>query len=191
MNSQEKIVAIGISNGGVQALQYLLSSLPEDSSGMVIAHHLPAEFMRKISHQLNKACRLNVKVAEQGDVVEPGKVLLAPGGKHCCVNKVDEHYKVDLVEISSEYEQSPSINMLFDSIANSAGKDAIGILMTGFGSDGATGLKTLRDCGAETIAQDEASSVIFGMPREAIKLGAAKHIVSLYDLPEHIYQYCH
>ncbi|VUD40470.1 Chemotaxis response regulator protein-glutamate methylesterase [Thalassocella blandensis] len=191
MGTQEKVVAIGISNGGIQALQYLLSSLPEDSNGIVIAHHLPSEFMRKLSHQLNKASRLQVKIAEDGDVVEPGQVFLAPGGKQCCVNMVDGRYQIALLEARSKNDYCPSIDMLFNSLAQNAGKNAIGILMTGFGADGAVGLKALADSGAETIAQDEASSVVFGMPREAIKLGAAKHVVSLYDLPEHIYQYCH
>lgn len=191
MGVQEKVVAIGISNGGIQALQYLLSSLPEDSNGIVIAHHLPTEFMRKLSHQLNKSSRLKVKIAEDGDVVEPGKVYLAPGGKQCCINKVDSRFQVELNDARSQNDYCPSIDILFHSLAQSAGKNAIGILMTGFGADGALGLKALSDCGAETVAQDEASSVVFGMPREAIKLGAAKHVVSLYDLPEHIYQYCH
>lgn len=191
MGNHEKVVAVGISNGGIQALQYLLTSLPEDCNGMVIVHHLPTEFMRKLSHQLNKSCRLKVKIAKHGDTIEPGQVLLAPGGKHCCVNKVDDKYQIALIETRTKNDYCPSIDMLFSSVAESAGKDGIGILMTGFGADGAQGLKAMADCGAETIAQDEASSVVFGMPREAIKIGAAKHIVSLYDLPEHIYQYCH
>lgn len=183
-----KIVAIGISNGGVQALQYLLSALPQDSHGLVIAHHLPADFMHKVVAQFNKTSRLEVKLAEDGDKVSKGKALIAPGNAQCRVLRDGEGFQVSLKGSSDEHWCETPIDVLFESVAEAAGADASGIVMTGYGNDGAAGIQALARCGAETIAQDEASSVVFTMPREAIKSGAIKHIVSLYDLPEVIHQ---
>ena len=178
----ERIVAIGTSTGGTQALEAVLTALPRVSPGIVIVQHMPEKFTASFAERLNGLCQIEVREAKNNDRVIPGLALIAPGGKHMMLKRSGAYYHVDVVDGPLVNRHRPSVDVLFRSVAKFAGKNATGIIMTGMGDDGARGLKEMLDAGASTVAQDEASCVVFGMPKEAIKLGAAKKIVPLNEI---------
>ncbi len=178
----EHIVAIGTSTGGTQALEHVLSALPAVCPGLVIVQHMPPQFTAAFARRLDGVCQINVKEARNGDRVTPGSALIAPGGKHMLVQRSGAQYHVEIREGPPVSRHCPSVDVLFRSAARAAGRNALGIIMTGMGDDGARGLKEMRDAGASTIAQDEASCVVFGMPKEAIRFGAAERVLPLEDV---------
>jgi two-component system, chemotaxis family, protein-glutamate methylesterase/glutaminase len=173
------VVAIGASTGGCQALQTLLMAMPANAPGIVIVQHMPEHFTRSFAERLNGLCAMEVKEAEDGDGVSPGRVLIAPGNRHMLLTRSGAVYQVTVKDGPLVSRHRPSVDVLFKSVARFAGSNAVGAILTGMGADGAAGLKEMRTAGAGTIAQDEASCVVFGMPKEAIKLEAASHIVHL------------
>ena len=178
-----RIIAIGTSTGGTQALETVLTRLPENSPGIVVVQHMPTVFTAMFSERLNSLCRIEVLEARNGDRVVPGRALIAPGGKHMPLRRHGAYYTVEVSDGPLVNRHKPSVDVLFRSVAKIAGDEALGVIMTGMGDDGARGLKEMRDAGAKTIAQDEASCVVFGMPKEAIKLGAAAFTLPLDQIP--------
>lgn len=188
VKSSDKVIAIGASTGGTEALREVLMRMPVNSPGIVIVQHMPENFTAAFAQRLNSQCGIEVKEARQGDTLRPGLALLAPGNEHLLLRKSGNRYFAELKHAPLVCRHRPSVEVLFDSVAKVAGKEAIGVLMTGMGNDGAQGLLNLRQAGARTIAQDEASCVVFGMPKEAIKLDAAEKVVPLGKIPEAILQ---
>ncbi len=180
--SSAELVAIGASTGGVSALEKLLTKLPENMPGIVIAQHIPADFSRAFASRLNQLCKSTVKEAQDGDVVAANQVFIAPGNRHMVVQKSASGYKIVLKDGPQVCYQRPSVDVLFHSVALAAGASAVGVLLTGMGSDGANGLLAMKKAGAYTIAQDEASCVVFGMPKVAISLGAVAEVVNLENM---------
>ncbi len=178
----ERIVAIGTSTGGTQALEAVLTALPRVCPGIVIVQHMPEKFTAAFAERLNGLCQIEVREAKNNDRIIPGLAIIAPGGKHMLLKRSGAYYYVDVVDGPLVNRHRPSVDVLFRSVAKFAGENATGIIMTGMGDDGARGLKEMLDAGASTVAQDEASSVVFGMPKEAIKLGAAKKIMPLNEI---------
>lgn len=178
-----KVVAIGASTGGTVALQYVLASMPPDSPGVVAVLHMPEHFTAAYAARMREMCAIDVREARDGDAVVRGRALIAPGNRHMLLTRSGASYRVIVKDGPPVNRHRPSVDVLFKSVARFAGRNAVGVIMTGMGSDGATGLKAMRDAGASTIAQDEASSVVFGMPKEAISLGAAERVVSLAQIP--------
>ena len=178
----ERIVAIGTSTGGTQALEAVLTALPRVCPGIVIVQHMPEKFTALFAERLNGLCQIEVREAKNNDRVIPGLALIAPGGKHMLLKRSGAYYHVEVVDGPLVNRHRPSVDVLFRSVAKFAGKNATGIIMTGMGDDGARGLKEMLDAGAPTVAQDEATCVVFGMPKEAIKLGAAKKVVPLHEM---------
>lgn len=177
-----RLIAMGASTGGVSALQHVLTELPEDLPGIVITQHIPENFSRAFAARLDKLCRVAVKEAEDGDVVLRGHAYIAPGNRHLIVQKCSRGYALSIKDGPQVCYQRPSVDVLFHSAAQAAGASAIGVLLTGMGADGASGLLAMRKAGAHTIAQDEASCVVFGMPKEAIARGAALEVRSLAEV---------
>ena len=175
----ERIVALGTSTGGTQALERVLTQLPVVSPGIVIVQHMPPNFTAAFAARLDGLCEINVREAKNNDRVIPGCALVAPGGKHMLLKRSGAQYYVEIKEGPPVNRHCPSVDVLFRSVAACAGANALGVIMTGMGDDGARGLKEMRDAGAHTVAQDEASCVVFGMPKEAIKLEAAERVVGL------------
>lgn len=186
VQTTERIVAIGTSTGGTQALETVLTALPRVSPGMVIVQHMPEKFTAAFAARLNTLCEVDVREACDGDRVIPGRALIAPGGRHTLLKRSGAYYHVEVADGPLVSRHRPSVDVLFRSVAKYAGRNALGIIMTGMGDDGARGLKEMRDAGASTVAQDEASCVVFGMPKEAIKLGAAERVVPLTDIPREV-----
>jgi len=182
------VIAIGASTGGTEAIARLLMHLPETSPGLAIAQHIPAQFSRAFANRLNGICRLAVKEAEDGDCVRPGVALVAPGDFHMVLRKRAGEYCVNVKSGPKVCYQRPSVDVLFQSVAEAAGAQAVGVLLTGMGSDGAKGLLRMRQAGAHTIAQDEASCVVYGMPREAVALGAAEQVLPLDEIAAAIWE---
>lgn len=178
MDSVEKIIAIGSSTGGTEALRQILIPLPEQCPGIVITQHMPPGFTRSFAERLNKLCRITVKEAEEGDRVKPGHAYIAPGGKHMELVR-GKGYQLKLNELPPINRHRPSVDMLFASVAKHAGRHALGVILTGMGHDGARGLLEMRRAGAWTLAQTENTCVVYGMPREAVALGAACESVDL------------
>jgi len=174
-----KVVAIGASTGGTEALTTVLTALPPDAPGIVIVQHMPEHFTRSFANRLNELCAMEVKEAENNDTVVPGRVLLAPGNYHMLLRRNGAVYCVEVKQGPLVSRHRPSVDVLFKSVAKYAGKNAVGVLLTGMGADGADGLLEMKKQGALTIAQDEATSIVFGMPKEAIARGAADHVVGL------------
>ncbi|MDR2365876.1 MAG: chemotaxis response regulator protein-glutamate methylesterase [Zoogloeaceae bacterium] len=187
--TSERIIAIGTSTGGTQALERVLTRLPANILGIVVVQHMPENFTGMFTQRLSQQCRIKVREAQDGDPVRPGLALIAPGGKHMLVKRVGARFQVEVRDGPHVSRHIPSVDVLFRSVACAAGAGALGIIMTGMGDDGATGLKEMHDAGARTIAQDEASCVVFGMPKEAIKLGAADEIMPLAKIPDAIIAY--
>ncbi|PXX48035.1 protein-glutamate methylesterase/protein-glutamine glutaminase [Aquitalea magnusonii] len=175
----ERIVAIGTSTGGTQALEAILTKLPRTCPGLAIVQHMPEKFTASFAERLDRLSEIEVKEAATGDRILPGRALIAPGGKHMMIKRSGAFYQVEVVDGPLVSRHKPSVDVLFRSAAKFAGKNALGIIMTGMGDDGAKGLKEMHDVGARTIAQDEDSCVVFGMPKEAIKLGAADEVIPL------------
>jgi two-component system chemotaxis response regulator CheB len=186
-----KVVAIGISTGGPHSMEYMLSHLPaEFPAAILVVQHMPVGFTEAFARRLNEACNLEVKEAQSGDLLAAGRVLICPGGRHMRVRRMPLG---DVVMLSDEPKVNghrPSVDVLFRSVAQEFGADAVGLLMTGMGEDGAEGLGVMKQAGALTIAQDEESSVVFGMPRAAIERGFANRIVSLEALPNTLIAHC-
>ncbi len=180
--TSEKIIAIGASTGGVQALTEVLSRFPATSPGTLIVQHMPAKFTKSFADRLSATCRVEVKEAEDNDMVMPGRVLIAPGGFHMLLRRSGARYYVEIKDGPEVHHQKPAVEVLFQSVAKHAGANAVGAILTGMGADGAAGLLAMRKAGARTLAQDEATSVVFGMPMEAIKLGGAEKVVPLHDI---------
>jgi two-component system chemotaxis response regulator CheB len=180
------VIAIGASTGGTEAIAGILPRLPQGVPGIVITQHIPAGFSRAFATRLNQMCAFEVKEAEEGDAVYPGRALIAPGDFHMLLRKSADGYRVNVKTGPRVCYQRPSVDVMFSSVAESAGAHAVGVLLTGMGSDGAQGLLKMRQTGARTIAQDEASCVVFGMPREAIRAGAAGRVVALPGIPQAI-----
>lgn len=179
----EKVIAVGASTGGTEAIRILLSSLPEDCPGILIVQHMPEGFTRSFAERLNSLCRINVKEAEDGDSLLRGHVLIAPGNRHMRLRRSGARYVVGLEDGPLVSRHRPSVNVLFRSVARYAGANAIGVILTGMGSDGTEGLLEMREAGAYTIGQDEDSSVVYGMPREAWVRGAVVVQADLSELP--------
>jgi len=175
----DKIIVLGASTGGTEAIRQFLKNLPDKMPGIAIVQHMPEGFTKSFANSLNNICGLEVKEAENGDKLYQGRVLIAPGNKHMLLKRIGKEYSVDVKEGPLVNRHRPSVDVLFRSAARYAGNNATGILLTGMGNDGAKGLLELKESGAHTIAQDEASSVVFGMPKEAIKLDAADKILAL------------
>ena len=184
----EKVIAIGASTGGTEAIRVVLEALPLDAPGVIIVQHMPENFTKSFAQRLNDLCRISVKEAEDGDVVKPGHALIAPGNRHLLLKKRGLHYFVEVKEGPPVNRHRPSVDVLFRSAAICAGKNAVGVLLTGMGDDGARGLLEMKESGAKTIAQDEKSCVVFGMPREAIALNAADKVLPLPEIAKHLLQ---
>ncbi len=185
----ERIVALGTSTGGTQALEYVLPRLPRDCPGIVVVQHMPEAFTASFARRLDQLSQIEVKEASNGDRLVAGLALIAPGGKHLMLNRSGTQYIAEVRDGPLVSRHKPSVDVLFRSVAISAGSNATGIIMTGMGDDGARGLREMFDAGAQTIAQDEASSVVFGMPKEAIRLGAASRILALQSIGPALEQY--
>lgn len=179
IRTTEKVVVIGASTGGTEALRILLQTLPYDAPGLVVVQHMPEHFTAAFARRLDGLCRVAVKEAVAGDGVIPGRVLIAPGNRHVLLKRSGTRYYVDVKDGPLVCRHRPSVDVLFRSAARYAGGNALGVLMTGMGDDGARGMLELKEAGARTIAQDEHSCVVFGMPKEAIKLGAVEKVLAL------------
>jgi two-component system chemotaxis response regulator CheB len=187
--AMNKPVVIGSSTGGTQALELVLTSLPGDAPGIAITQHMPEKFTAMYAQRLNGLCAMQVREAKDGDRLERGLALIAPGGLHMQLRKVSGQYYVHVVDGPPVNRHKPSVDVLFKSAAELAGRDALGIIMTGMGDDGARGLKAMHDAGARTIAQNEETCVVFGMPKEAIKLQAVDDILPLEQMARAILQF--
>jgi two-component system chemotaxis response regulator CheB len=176
------LIAIGASTGGTEAVRQILTALPENFPPVVVTQHIPPVFSKAFSDRLNDQCRMEVKEAQDGDELRAGRVLIAPGGLHMLVRKVGTSWRVTVKDGPRVCYQRPSVDVLFSSVADQAGAHATGVILTGMGSDGASGLLRMRQSGAGAIAQDEESCVVFGMPREAIRLGAAEQVLPLSQI---------
>ncbi|HNF74112.1 MAG TPA: chemotaxis response regulator protein-glutamate methylesterase, partial [Pseudomonadales bacterium] len=178
----ERIVAIGTSTGGTQALEVVLTALPRVAPGIVIVQHMPEKFTAAFAERLNGLSAIEVREARHGDRVVPGRALIAPGGRHMTLKRSGAQYHVEVIDGPPINRHKPSVDVLFRSVARAAGRNALGIIMTGMGDDGARGLKEMRDAGAMTLGQDEASCVVYGMPKEAVRLGAVERSLSLTQM---------
>jgi two-component system chemotaxis response regulator CheB len=185
----DQLIAIGTSTGGTQALEAVLTKLPATCLGIVIVQHMPEKFTAMFAERLNGLCQIEVLEAKNGDRVIPGRALIAPGGKHMMLKRNGAQYVVDVADGPLVNRHKPSVDVLFRSVAKFAGANALGIIMTGMGDDGARGMKEMHDAGAKTIAQDEASCVVFGMPKEAIKLGCVDQTLPLNQIPNAMVAY--
>jgi two-component system chemotaxis response regulator CheB len=177
-----KIIAIGSSTGGTEALKAVLPLLPPTSPGILVVQHMPAHFTTKFAERLNELCQIRVKEAEDGDSVAPGCCLLAPGNFHMVMRRSGARYYVNVKTGPLVCHQRPAVDVLFNSVAAYGGNNAIGVIMTGMGKDGASGMLKMRQAGAHTIAQDEKSCVVFGMPKEAIEMGGVEEVVPLHEI---------
>ena len=177
-----KIIAIGASTGGTEAIKTVLEGMPPNSPGIVIVQHMPAKFTTSFAERLDSLCAVRVKEAQDGDSVVNGIALLAPGNYHMLLKRSGARYYVQVKNGPMVHHQRPAADVLFKSVANYVGGNAVGIILTGMGADGAEGLLKMKEAGAGTIAQDEKSCVVFGMPKEAIKIGAADKVLSLNNI---------
>lgn len=184
VETTNKIFAIGASTGGVQALGQVLGALPANAPGTLVVQHMPARFTTSFAERLNNECAVNVKEAQDGDRVVPGRVLIAPGGLHMLLHRSGANYYIVVKDGPPVCRQKPSVEVMFNSVAKYAGANAVGAILTGMGNDGAKGLLNMRQSGAHTVAQDEASSIVFGMPREAIQVGAAENVKPLGEIAQ-------
>lgn len=178
-----KIIAIGASTGGTEALKEVLVQLPPNTPGIMIVQHMPAKFTTSFAERLNNLCQIQVKEAVDGDSVVPGTALLAPGNFHMVMRRSGARYYVNIKSGPLVCYQRPAVDVLFNSVAAYGGANAVGVILTGMGKDGAQGMLKMKEAGARTIAQDEASSVVFGMPKEAIEAGGVDEVVSLKKIP--------
>jgi two-component system, chemotaxis family, protein-glutamate methylesterase/glutaminase len=183
-----KVVAMGASTGGTEALKSVLMQMPSNSPGTVIVQHMPPRFTTAFANRLNDLCQIEVREAKDGDSVLPGVALIAPGNYHMLLRRSGARYYVEVKTGPLVCHQRPSVDVLFHTVAQYVGANAIGVIMTGMGKDGAKGLLEMRNAGARTIAQDEASCVVFGMPKEAIRYGGVENVVPLNEIPSTIFK---
>lgn len=188
IKTTNQIITIGASTGGTKAIESVLESLPVDAPGIVIVQHMPEHFTKSFADRLNSLCNIKVKEAEKGDHVTPGIALIAPGNMHMLLERSGTTYYIKLKDGPMIHHQKPAVDVLFKSVAKTAGINSIGILLTGMGKDGAEGLLEMKNSGAKTIAEAQESCIVFGMPREAIELDAAQHIVRLEHIPNKIFE---
>ncbi|MGE0086189.1 MAG: chemotaxis response regulator protein-glutamate methylesterase [Desulfococcaceae bacterium] len=181
-----KVIAIGASTGGTKAIEEILKTMPVTTPGIVIVQHMPENFTTAFAKRLNEICEIEVREAADNDHVVPGLALIAPGNRHMLLQRSGANYLVRIKDGVPVYYQRPSVDVLFRSVAKHAGKNAVGVLLTGMGADGAKGLLEMRQNGAYTLAQDEKTCVVFGMPKEAIKIGAVDEIVPLPSVSQSI-----
>ncbi len=184
----QKVIAIGASTGGTEALKEILIRLPLNIPGILIVQHMPALFTRAFAERLNGLCKIEVREAKDGDSVLNGQALIAPGNFHMLLRRSGARYYVSVKDGPMVHHQRPAVDVLFNSVAQYAGGNAIGVILTGMGADGAQGMRKMKEAGARTIAQDEESCVVFGMPKEAIRLNAVDRVVPLERIPEEIVQ---
>jgi two-component system chemotaxis response regulator CheB len=178
-----RVVAVGGSTGATRAIELILRALPARMPGLLVALHLPAAFTASFAHRLDGVSALEVREARAGDIVRAGLALVAPGGRHMTVHRTGDELEVDINDGPAVHHQKPSVDVLFQSLAQAAGAEAVGVLLTGMGADGALGLLRMREAGAFTIAESEESCVVYGMPRAAIEIGAASAILHLHNIP--------
>jgi two-component system chemotaxis response regulator CheB len=190
LKTTEKVVAVGASTGGTEALRIFLEALPPDAPGMVVVQHMPENFTRAFSNRLNGICQVTVKEAADNDTVLRGQVLIAPGNFHVMIKRSGARYYVEVRSGPLVSRHRPSVDVLFRSAARYAGKNAVGVIMTGMGDDGAKGMKEMKEAGAFNIAQDEESCVVFGMPKEAVKLGGVDRVVPLESIAQEVLKAC-
>ena len=188
LKTTHKLIAIGASTGGTQAIESLMSRMPVDAPGIVIVQHMPASFTGTFAKRLNNVSSMQVREAKDREDITPGVALVAPGDKHMVVAKNGARYQVRIKNGPRVHFQRPSVDVLFQSVAMNTGQNAVGVLLTGMGSDGAKGMLEMYESGAHTIVQDEESCIVFGMPKEAINLGGVKEILPLDRMPEAILQ---
>ena len=188
-NTTDKVIAIGTSTGGTQALEAVLTKLPGVTAGIVIVQHMPEKFTAMFAERLNSLCALEVREAKDGDRVLPGRALIAPGGRHMMLKRSGAQYYVTVADGPVVNRHKPSVDVLFRSVAQIAGRNALGVIMTGMGDDGARGMKEMHDAGAQTVAEDESTCVVFGMPKVAIDMGGVDKIVPLDRIPQEIIAY--
>ncbi len=186
--SSEKLIIIGASTGGTEAIREFLQQMPSDCPGILIVQHMPEGFTRSFAQRLDSLCRISVKEAEHGDRVLPGHAYLAPGHSHLLLARSGANYVTQLDQGPPVNRHRPSVDVLFESAAASAGKNAVGVILTGMGKDGSAGMLKMREAGAFNVAQDEASCVVYGMPREAVVVGAVHEVAPLLQLPERVMQ---
>ena len=179
-----KIIAIGASTGGIDAIKTVLTGMPYNSPGIVIVQHMPAQFTKSFAERLDSLCAISVKQAQDGESVVNGKALIAPGNYHMLLRRSGARYYVQVKTGATVHHQRPSVDVLFKPVADYAGQNAVGVILTGMGADGAAGMLKMKEAGARTIAQDEESCVVFGMPKEAIKLGGAEMVVTLSHISQ-------
>ena len=189
LTTTDRVIALGTSTGGTQALELVLRQLPADSPGIVIVQHMPEKFTAAFAQRLNNLCQIEVREARHLDRVRAGLALVAPGGRHMQLKRSGAQYFVEVLDGPPVNRHKPSVDVLFRSVARHAGHNALGIIMSGMGDDGARGLLNMREAGARTVAQDEASCVVFGMPKEALQIGAAQSTEALENLPRLISDY--
>ncbi|MCV9880401.1 protein-glutamate methylesterase/protein-glutamine glutaminase [Brenneria izbisi] len=182
--SSEKLIAIGASTGGTEAIRHVLQPLPPTSPALLITQHMPPGFTKSFAERLNKLCQITVKEAEDGERVLPGHAYIAPGARHLELARSGANYQVRLNDGPPVNRHRPSVDVLFRSVAQFAGRNAVGVILTGMGNDGAAGMLELHQAGAYTLAQDEASCVVFGMPREAIAMGGVDEVVDLHQVSQ-------
>ena len=185
----EPIIAIGASTGGTEALREVLEALPATTPGIVIVQHMPEKFTNAFARRLDTICAMTIKEAENGDLVQPGRVLIAPGNQHMALRRTGSRYTVEIIDGPHVSRHRPSVDVLFRSTAQAAGRNAMGVILTGMGDDGARGLLEMREAGAFTVAQDEDSCIVFGMPKEAIERGGAMKVVPLGKVAHEIQSY--
>ncbi len=178
-----KVIAMGASTGGTEALKSVLTRMPSNSPGIVVVQHMPPKFTTAFANRLNGLCQVEVREAQDGDSVLPGLVLIAPGNYHMVIKRSGARYYVEIKNGPLVCHQRPAADVLFHSVSRYVGANAVGVIMTGMGRDGAKGMLEMRQAGAHTIAQNEASCVVFGMPKEAIRMGGVEHVVHLDDIP--------
>jgi two-component system chemotaxis response regulator CheB len=183
VKTTEKVIVVGASTGGTEALKDLLTALPLDSPGIVIVQHMPEHFTRAFAQRLDAICRISVKEAETNDTVIRGRALIAPGNRHLLLKRSGARYYVEIKDGPLVSRHRPSVDVLFRSAARYAGPNAVGVIMTGMGDDGAHGMREMKDAGAFTIAQDEETCVVFGMPKKAIELDAVDRVLPLSSIP--------
>ena len=179
-----RVVVVGASTGGTEALRLILEAMPPDAPGIAIVQHMPEVFTAQFARRLDESCRIEVKEAVQGDRIAPGRALIAPGNHHLAVRRSGAHYFAEIHDGPPVNRHRPSVDVLFRSAAEAAGPNAVGIILTGMGGDGAEGLLQMKRAGARTVAQDEATCVVFGMPKEAIGLGAVDEVLPLERIPQ-------
>ncbi len=188
IQTTERVVALGTSTGGTQALEVVLTSLPRVCPGIVIVQHMPEKFTAEFANRLNGLCQIKVKEAQNNDRVLRGQALIAPGGKHMLLRRTGAQYYVEIMDGPLVNRHRPSVDVLFRSVAKCAGANALGVIMTGMGDDGAAGLLEMRTAGAHTVAQDEESCVVYGMPKEAVRRGGVEKTVTLSAIGREILQ---